>query len=402
MFEIYDLEMNKLEFPRGVKPLDIIVSSVGKIRNTSESDGRDGIIDYGYRNDTRMVDISLWIEAKDTIDYRLLRNELFEFFTRHDKFYISEKHIPSRVLKVSVDSEIMLDRLTVFHAQVDLPCTVHGTPFWESKYTTLELHDSGYSATAEKYGLVDNIDDEKVKYRFTPDLVHTELTSDLFEQGSIFLTNGKNADSNTQLGRLKNHYSVIKGQNYQLNLSETGGTINYIRIFHYDASGNHISNEGSSNVQGNGDTSFPFVALGTSIRLLIYAYGSSQVNIGGIGTLTEISLSSVSSKSEFNVYNAGNVTVEPESSQLYIQMNNVTSDGNLKMTNKTTGETFEYYRSVSRRHIVLNGMVMTESGSNQFRNSNRRFISLAPGDNEFEITGATFDEIFFSFKYLYK
>src|SRR5699024_12271223 len=46
-------------------------------------------------------------------------------------------------------------------------CLTLDSVFWESKYTSLELHDSGYSATAEKYGLVDNIDDEKVQYRFT-------------------------------------------------------------------------------------------------------------------------------------------------------------------------------------------------------------------------------------------
>src|SRR5699024_168639 len=53
------------------------------------------------------------------------------------------------------------------YADFDINCRTLDSVFWESKYTTLELHDTGYSATAEKYGLVDNIDDEKVKYRFT-------------------------------------------------------------------------------------------------------------------------------------------------------------------------------------------------------------------------------------------
>src|SRR5699024_1098277 len=116
----------------------------------------------------------------------------------------------------------------------------------------------------------------------------------------------------------------------------------------------------------------------------------------------KISMHTPSTSNAFSVYNAGNVTVEPESAQLFIQLSYATSDGNLKMTNKTTGETFEYYRSISRRHITLNGMVMTEGTTNRFRDSNRRFISLAPGDNEFEISGGTFSQIRFEFKYYYK
>src|SRR5699024_1913789 len=75
--------------------------------------------------------------------------------------------VPSRVLKVVVDESYIPDRLTEEYADFDINCRTLDSVFWESKYTTLELHDSGYSTTAEKYGLVDNIDDEKVKYRFT-------------------------------------------------------------------------------------------------------------------------------------------------------------------------------------------------------------------------------------------
>src|SRR5699024_380363 len=394
--------MKEIPFPDGVMPLEIFVGSISKERVTEAVDGRPGVVDYGFNYTDRPVSLFLRIKAKDKIDFRLLRNEVFATFDVGSAFYVAESDVPSRVLKVVVDESYIPDRLTEEYADFDINCRTLDSVFWETKYTTLELHDSGYSATAEKYGLVDNIDDEKVKYRFTPDLVYTDFTSNLFEQGSMFLSNGQNADGNTQLGRLKNHYAVTKGQNYQLNLSETGGTINYIRIFHYDSSGNLISHEGSTNVNGNGNTSLSFVALGTSIRLLIYANGSAQVNIGGIGTLTKISLSSSGSTTKFNVYNAGNVTVEPESMELYIRMNYVTSDGDLKLINKTTGEEFEYHRTINRKHIVLNGMIMTEGGVNRFRDTKRKFISLAPGDNEFEITGATFNEIRFNFKYYYK
>src|SRR5699024_9484261 len=147
--------------------------------------------------------------------------------------------------------------------------------FWESIYTTMELHDSGYSAIAEKYGLVDNIDDEKVQYRFT---------------------------DNT-----------------------------------------------------------------------------------------------------FSVYNAGNVTVELESMYLNIIANNVTTSGGFTITNHTTGDESIFQGEIRGQSILLKGMdIRVRSIYNRFRDTNKRFISLAPGDNEFEVSGGTFNHIRFDFRYLYK
>ena len=176
---------------------------------------------------------------------------------------------------VAVDESFIPDRLTIRNASVDVTCRTLDSVFWESKYTTLELHDSGYSATAEKYGLVDNIDDEKVQYRFT--------------------------------------------------------------------------------------------------------------------------------SNNFTVYNAGNVTVEPESMMLNIIVNAVQSTNNFTIRNKTTGEEIILKRASTGSHFRIQGMVIGLGGiTNIFRDTNRRFISLAPGDNQFEILNGTFEEIRFEFKYLYK
>lgn len=278
---------------------DFVVDSIDREVVRDSVDGRPGSLDYGVSEGDRSISVPFIFKAKDLHDYAHLRDELYSILGDGEPFHIREMRRPktlqydfvsfgqspkwsSHTDNEYVNGKQYLVRLDStlspsqegLRGEVSLEFVTSGLPYAESIYTTTELHDSGYSATAEKYGLVDNIDDEKVKYRFT--------------------------------------------------------------------------------------------------------------------------------ESDFTVYNAGNVTIEPESSQLYIQMNYATTDGILKMTNKTTGESFEYYRSINRRHIVLNGMVMTESGFNRFRESNRQFISLAPGDNEFEITGASFDEIYFRFKYLYK
>ena len=105
----------------------------------------------------------------------------------------------------------------------------------------------------------------------------------------------------------------------------------------------------------------------------------------------------------FSVWNAGNVTVEPESMYIYITLGLVTTDGSLKLTNKTTGETFEFRKDVTNRNIYLDGMnIMEGTAINALRNTNRQRIKLVPGVNNFEITGATFSQITVSFKFYYK
>ena len=275
MFKIYDLNMKELPFPEGVKPLDIFVGSVNKRRLTEEFEGRSGTLNYGYDYGERSVDLSLWLEAHDAIDYRLIRNELYAFFDTHDVFYIEETRVPSRVLKVTIDESYIPERINQTHSSVEISCRTLDSVFWETKYTTLELHDSGYSALVEKYGLVDNIDDEKVQYRF--------------------------------------------------------------------------------------------------------------------------------SENNFTVYNAGNVAVEPESMYISILFYYCSiPDGKMTVKNLTTGDTLIINSTENRKHIRQDGMVFTIGGVNRFRDTNRSFISLAPGDNRFEITGATFDEVRIDFKYYYK
>ena len=266
--------MKEIPFPDGVIPLEIFVGSVGKERTVDSVDGRSGVVDYGFNYTDRPVSLFLRIKAADAADFRLLRNEVFATFDVGSAFYVAEADVPSRVLKVVVDESYIPDRLTEEYADFDINCRTLDSVFWESKYTTLELHDTGYSATAEKYGLVDNIDDEKVKYRFT--------------------------------------------------------------------------------------------------------------------------------ENTFTVYNAGNVTIEPESMYINIGMRNVSTSGGFKILNETTGDFHVINTSHQKRHLRINGMVATNGTINNFRNTNRKFIRLFPGDNVFKISGGTFDEIEVDFKYLYK
>src|SRR5699024_11111232 len=185
--------MNEIPFPDGVMPLEIFVGSIGKDRVTEPVDGRAGVVDYGFNYTDRPVSLFLRIKAKDKIDFRLLRNEVFATFDIGNSFYVAESDVPSRVLKVVVDESYIPARLTEAYADFDINCRTLDSVFWESKYTTLELHDSGYSATAEKYGLADNSDDEKVKSRFEPKTSSQNLSEEPFEYGFISSSTGNDS-----------------------------------------------------------------------------------------------------------------------------------------------------------------------------------------------------------------
>ena len=281
---------------------DFVVNSIDRSVTRESVDGRKGSVDYGTNIGDRSISVPMIFKARDLLDYAHLRDELFGILDDDEPFYIREmrrkeylqyefvdfgqsptwsngvenEYVNGKQYKVRLDSNISPEQWDDKpNGDITIEFVTSGLPFAESIYTTLELHDSGYSATAEKYGLVDNIDDEKVQYRFT--------------------------------------------------------------------------------------------------------------------------------SNNFTVYNAGNVTVEPESMYLRVIASEVTSSNNFTIRNKTTGDEFVLKRESNGSHVRLIGMVASMGSiTNIFRDTNRRFIRLAPGDNEFEILNGTFAQISIDFKNYYK
>ena len=264
--------------------LSFMSSGIKKRSGSGTSEGRPGRINYYSEDEYRTITMTVEATAEDMQDIAHLRdavNELFdgEMFIREKRIkdikieyerpgertgelqleapeYVNGKQIKvAKVNSIEIDDTTLKSVFMVEFETTDLP-------YFESIYTTLELHDSGYAHSAEKYGLVDNIDDEKVQYRFT--------------------------------------------------------------------------------------------------------------------------------SNNFTVYNAGNVAVEPESMFLHI------------FVASTTGEVFKLLTKLESRNISIDGMIVKNGTFNAFRDTNKRFISLAPGDNSISVTGATFNEIRFNFKYYYK
>ncbi len=411
MFKIYDLNLNEIPFPDGVKPLDIIVGSISKRRETEPIPGRSGVMNYGFDYDSRPVDLSLWLEAKDSTDYRLIRNELYDFIDRNDVFYVCETRLPSRVLKVCIDESYIPDRLTVRHSTVDITCKTLDSVFWESTYTTMDLHNSGFSSTPDKYGLVDNIDINKLQYRFEPENTFNPnlipLNQGDWENGSRWSSGtNNNAPENIRL-KMESAISITVGQTYTIkDDSPYNSRIHQFMVHVFDSDGNmvqyFIRNRGASNA---------FTAEGTRLAISLIAMDGLNIPldyVGGDRIRIKLERGSAYTGIEprpetFTVYNAGNVTIEPESMMLNIIANTVYTDGDFTIKNLTTGEVFIFKASLSGVSLLLRGVnVLVSSINNRFRDSNKQFISLAPGDNEFEVSGGTFNHIRFDFKYLYK
>ncbi|MCD8891007.1 phage tail family protein [Staphylococcus nepalensis] len=103
----------------------------------------------------------------------------------------------------------------------------------------------------------------------------------------------------------------------------------------------------------------------------------------------------------FKVWNGGNVTVDPRNMMLYIKMFYVKGTGSI--TNKTTGEKLNIINDWKGNHLTIEGVkIIKATNVNGLRDTNRKFISLVPGNNEIEIKGLEFTKISFDFPYYYK
>ncbi|MBL0846523.1 phage tail family protein [Mammaliicoccus fleurettii] len=179
-FTLYDPNMNKLDYPVGLNPLDFSVSNIKKERVEEVIDGIPGNVDYGFNYSTRALTLNFYTEHfHGEHDYRLLRNELYALLDSYEYLYISENSLPSRILRITIDDEITPERYGAWYSQVDVPARISGLPFWRTKYTTQDIQTSGYSAIVEKYGTADGIHIDHMKY------THTTNEFTIFNSGNV-------------------------------------------------------------------------------------------------------------------------------------------------------------------------------------------------------------------------
>lgn len=268
--------MNELKYPVGVRPLDLLVSSIEKERKEQAIDGIPGVIDYGYNLKGREIKMNFMTEHyHDTYDHRLQRDEIYNLFDSYPYLYVSDNTVPSRVLKITIDGSFTPERYGYWYSTFEVDARVSSLPYWRTKYTTQDIEKDGYSGLVEKFGTADGINVDRTKYTFT--------------------------------------------------------------------------------------------------------------------------------ETTFRVWNGGNVTVDPRNMMLNIRLYRLVTDGKFTMTNKTTGEVFKYTAPRTGNTVDLNGVkALVGLASNRLRETNRKFISLVPGENEITISGGTVDNIQFDFPFYYK
>ncbi|WP_232165098.1 phage tail domain-containing protein [Staphylococcus nepalensis] len=273
-FTLYDPNMNELKYPEGVRPLDLLVSSIEKERKEQAIDGIPGVIDYGYNLKGREIKMNFMTEHyHDTYDHRLQRDEIYNLFDSYPYLYVSDNTVPSRVLKITIDGSFTPERYGYWYSTFEVDARISNLPYWRTKYTTQDIETNGYSGLVEKFGTADGINVDRTKYTFT--------------------------------------------------------------------------------------------------------------------------------ETSFKVWNGGNVTVDPRNMMLYIKMFYVKGTGSI--TNKTTGEKLNIINDWKGNHLTIEGVkIIKATNVNGLRDTNRKFISLVPGNNEIEIKGLEFTKISFDFPYYYK
>jgi hypothetical protein len=106
----------------------------------------------------------------------------------------------------------------------------------------------------------------------------------------------------------------------------------------------------------------------------------------------------------FTVNNLSDVAINPNYMPLEIAIRGVGTS--VTITNTTTGETMVYTGEMNASNTLridsTEGMRITKDYLSVLRNTNKKFISLAPGKNHFTITGLTNLIVTFTHKYYYK
>ncbi|MDQ1003961.1 phage-related protein [Neobacillus niacini] len=95
------------------------------------------------------------------------------------------------------------------------------------------------------------------------------------------------------------------------------------------------------------------------------------------------------STSTFQIYNAADgVTIDPRTIPLTIAFQGAST--NLKIKNVTNGDEWAYTGTSNiGDEIKLDGIRSTKNGLTIFRNTNHKIITLAPGYNDFQLTGTS-------------
>ncbi|MGM7635631.1 phage tail family protein [Bacillus sp. Hm123] len=108
----------------------------------------------------------------------------------------------------------------------------------------------------------------------------------------------------------------------------------------------------------------------------------------------------IHSTNNFAVFNDSDVPIDPRNKEIVIELKGMLV--NPSIINSTTGDEWSWTGSAAKDDVIkLDGIRSLKNGQSIFKDTNKKLISLVPGWNYFEISGATDFTISFDFRFYY-
>ena len=105
---------------------------------------------------------------------------------------------------------------------------------------------------------------------------------------------------------------------------------------------------------------------------------------------------------DFVIHNPGDREINPRETPLVIEVTANEAGTGMTITNNTTGDEWSYTGTINPGDVIkLDGIKSYRNGLSIFRDTNRKLITLAEGENDITISGLTDFEVSFDFRFYY-
>ena len=403
---------------------DFVVSSIDREVVRDSVDGRPGSLDYGVIEGDRSISVPFIFKSKDLHDYAHLRDELYSLLGDNEPFYIREmrrpktlqydfvsfgkrtkwspqtgnEYVNGKQYLVRLDNTISPNQEGL-RGEVSLEFVTSGLPYAESVFTTVDIHDLTDEQFTQEFGsAAERPSGTRAIYKTKGEsLVETiNISNYSFENSFVSSSDGSYSTGGRFIANPK-LINITPGIRYTFEDTGTANNLSNWWLYFYDDNGEFLSSTFTSK------KTLSFTPKGTKMRIMAEPSGSASFSPQDIGASLKPRLKYTSGKQVFTIYNGGNVSIEPEFMFLEITIGMLETTNVFTVKNRTTGDVFEWKKPVSGRNIYLKGMNISEGTAfNGLRETNRKFIRLAPGVNRFEVWGGSFSTITFNTKFYYK
>lgn len=158
-FVLYNEKLEELTLPRdrygyGVFALDMLPESIEREYISESTESIPGKNPMGYTDRSRSIEAKLYIKARDTRDYRLIRSELYAFLYRLGYFYIADIYERNKLYKVNLSSSFIPERPERMQrfANATLSLETCEQPYARSRGTTKNLDENGINVDSALWG----------------------------------------------------------------------------------------------------------------------------------------------------------------------------------------------------------------------------------------------------------